>query len=160
VRALLKLIAVVVTMAIFISAAVIVFTLTTGGLHDATKWSWIHGLFGRELVTVKRGRVGIDADLRFRVTGFGCEAAGVDNKCRAELKVQNEGDEADLDPGLQYLILDDETLKADGLEPSTKLTKGSSAKTLIWNDVPRGGVRSIELHASLLSNGVLVKLRD
>lgn len=158
-RTIFKLIVAIFVLAVLVSGAAIGVTLTRGGLHDATKWSWIHGLVGEKQKSFRLGDTGGDADLRFEVRGFSCDPTGVDDKCSARVRVKNVGDETGtLSPDLQYLRLDDEILPADRIEPSKALPKGTADKIILWNDVPSGGIRSIELHEALLSEGVRVPL--
>lgn len=158
-RTIIKILITLLILAIFASVAAIGVTLARGGLHDATKWTWTHSLVGDKQKSYKLGDSAPDADLRFEVRGFDCDQTGVDDKCQARIRIKNVGDDAgELSTDLLYLRLDDEVLAASKIEPSKSLAKGSSDKVVIWNNVPRGGIRSIEMHEGLLSEGVRVPL--
>jgi hypothetical protein len=159
VRTILKLVGALILLTFLAAGGAVGLTLARGGLHDATEWTWVHDLVGWKHQTVPVGETGSDAGLRFEVTGFSCRPKGVDDECSVHVKVKNTGTSpAELSPELQYLRLDDIIITADHVDPGKALPKGDSTKVIKWDKVPRGGVRSIELHESLLSNGVRVPL--
>jgi hypothetical protein len=147
-------------LAIVVATVAVGFTIVQGGIHDATKWAWIHDLFGREAAEVTVGDSAADGSLRFQVVGANCKTKSVDDDCTVRVRVRNStSSSATLEAELQYLRFDDITVAATSVDPSPNIKEGGSpAKTIRWENVPSNGLQSVELHESLLSNGVVVKL--
>ncbi|MEA2460225.1 MAG: hypothetical protein QOH90_402 [Actinomycetota bacterium] len=156
----MRILVVLALLAVAVATVAIGFTILQGGTHDATKWAWAHNLLGKEALKVEAGESGADGNLRFQVTRVDCGRTGVDDTCTAHVRIRNaDSATATLEPELQYLVFDDITVPATKIDPTADIKKNSSAQRAIrWEHVPRNGLREVELHESLLSNGVLVKI--
>ncbi|MCA1709294.1 MAG: hypothetical protein LC808_40855 [Actinobacteria bacterium] len=156
----MRILVVLAFLAVALATVAVAFTVLQGGTHDATRWTWIHDLLGKDALVVKPGESGADGNLRFQVVGVDCRATGVDDRCVARVHVRNaDSAKATLDTDLQYLVFDDITVPSASIHPSADIEKGSSATMkIVWEHVPQNGLRRVELHESLLSNGVRVEL--
>jgi hypothetical protein len=157
---LLKVALAFVFMGVVVLGAIVGFAIAEGGLHDATKWEWARGIILKERTPARLGGTGADASLKISVKELECVPKGVAETCTAKVEAQRtEEGEVKLEPDLQYLHLDDIVVGANEVTPSEAVGSAPQQKTIVWRDVPRGGVLYVELHESLLSGGILIDVR-